>query len=317
MFTSSPQTPQTVSSPEPAKTPSAESVPQKPTMPGQPNYREEAPLDLIKPEAFVTHVGDNKKSKKVILGVVLAILVFAGAAGAYWYTRVKPAKKTDVTTQATTTAKTAETEKTPATNNSNVTLYSSKFGNFTIENTYGWKVAERDNSLQFKDVPNAKTYGKVELAINDTQKLIFDSNPGGRGGDCTPAKTDVAFKAGNTCSSYEVTNREKLPAANFPVSRRNKNTVDFYLESYRYMDPGNATPITLVGILESNNNGAGEQFSVKANTPSMGAFFDFTPLYVKEGYIDIKIVDKAGKVTQLSEQDLKKVTEVLKSFKLQ
>ena len=36
----------------------------------------------------------------------------------------------------------------------------------------------------------------------------------------------------------------------------------------------------------------------------------------KEGYIDIKIVDKTDKATQLSEQDLKKVTEVLKTFKL-
>lgn len=317
MVTSSFQSSETIPSPEPQKAQPAETPQQSLNKPALPNYREEAPLDLIKPDAFVTHVSDHKKGKKVMLGVVLSLLLLAGAAGAYWYTRIKPASITKTTPQASTKVTTTDTGKTAATTDSNASLFTSKYGNFTIENIYNWKTTETDKSSTYKDVPNAKTYGIVELAINDTQKLVFDSNPGGRGGDCPPAKTDVPFKAGNVCSSYEVTKREKLPEANFPANRRNKISMNFYLESYRYMDPGNATPITLVGILESTNTGSGEQFRVKANTPSMGAFFDFTPLFVKEGYIDIKIVDKAGKVTQLSEQDLKKVTEVLKTFKLQ
>lgn len=316
MFTSSSQPLDSTPSQETEDVQRSEAPQQTQSVPAQPNYREEAPLDLIRPDAFVKQVVDHKKGKKVILGIVLSLLLLAGAAGAYWYTRIKPASITKTTPQASTNETTTDTEKTAATSDSNASLFTSKYGNFTIENTYNWKVTETDKSVQYKDMPDSKTYGIIELAINDTQKLVFDSNPGGRGGDCSPAKTDVPFKAGNICASYEVTKREKLPAANFPANRRNKNTVDFYLETYRYMDPGNVTPITLVGILESNNTGAGEQFSAKVNSPSMGAFFDFTALFVKEGYIDIKIVDKTDKATQLSEQDLKKVTEVLKTFKL-
>lgn len=69
--------------------PLASSEPQEVSQP-------EAPLDLIKPAAFVTHIGDHKKGNKVILGAVIAIFLIAGAAGAYWYTRIKPTKITNV-----------------------------------------------------------------------------------------------------------------------------------------------------------------------------------------------------------------------------
>ncbi|MEI6481271.1 MAG: hypothetical protein WCO19_03135 [Candidatus Saccharibacteria bacterium] len=124
MFTSSPQTPQNTPTPEPQEDPQAEAPQQVMSEPAQANYREEAPLDLIKPEAFVTHIGDHKKGKKVMLGVILAILIFAGAAGAYWYTRIKPANKTDTTTQPASKVSTSDTEKTSKTKVTPTTKYS-------------------------------------------------------------------------------------------------------------------------------------------------------------------------------------------------
>ena len=124
MFTSSPQTPQSAPASDPQDAQQAEAPQQVSSAPAQPNYREEAPLDLIKPEAFVTHVGGNKKSKKVMLGVVLAILIFAGAAGAYWFTKMKPANKTDANTQPTTTVKKTEDEKTAKTKDTPTAKYS-------------------------------------------------------------------------------------------------------------------------------------------------------------------------------------------------
>ncbi|MCX6728043.1 MAG: hypothetical protein NTX11_04505 [Candidatus Saccharibacteria bacterium] len=124
MFTSSPQTPQNVPTPEPQDAPQTEAPQQVMSVPAQANYREEAPLDLIKPEAFVTHVGGRKKGKKMMLGVVLAILIFAGAAGAYWFTRMKPANKTDANTQPTTNVKKTEDQKTAKTKDTPTAKYS-------------------------------------------------------------------------------------------------------------------------------------------------------------------------------------------------
>jgi hypothetical protein len=113
MFTSSFQSSETMPSSEPQKAQPTETPQQSLNKPALPNYREEAPLDLIKPDAFVTHVSDHKKGKKVILGVILAVLLFAGAAGAFWYTRMKPAKTTKTTPQPTIKAPTTDTTPAP------------------------------------------------------------------------------------------------------------------------------------------------------------------------------------------------------------
>ncbi len=267
-------------------------------------------------EAFFGHVGSHGKGKKKVLAIFLVILLIAAAAGGYFLWKKGQDKKANDAKTATANDLPAAT--TPAAKTDSK-LYTSKVGNFSVTNAYDWEATELDSSKELSEFNSKEILGTVSFAINSTQSLLFNVNPGGRGGDCTPKAKDVPFKAGNFCSSYKLLSYEQLPDANFPESRRRPSSVHYYLSTYQYMGSKDTEPYTLAGIEVTQKGTATAEGEIKPEIgkSEMGAYLGLTSFTLGEdAYIDIKIVDKDLQATRLSEQDLARVTEMLKSFKL-
>lgn len=283
---------------------------------------------LFEPQHKLSHdqpmFGQFKKPgkfKKVLIFLLVLIVLGGLGGGGYWYMN-KSKNDISVKTPASATTDTTQ-KKTTTETTTDKQLFTSKLSNFSISNKYDWKVTETDTSTT-KYADQAKqfntTYSTVEFAINDKQKLSFEANPGGRGGDCTPKTGDKPFVKGNYCGSYRAIQADKLPDASYPKDKRWDGAVAAYIVRYQVMEPtiDDGTTYTLVGIVDTQNGADGKEAKIELNKDSMGAIWDRTPLPLKmeKGYIDIVISDNNGKLTQLSAADLDKVTEVLKTFKL-
>ena len=276
-----------------------------------------APGSVVVPgEPSVNHVSKKpKKDRKVLLALVVLVVLGAGGGAGYIFWKKdqdnkKAAEIAAAQAAAADAAKAVEEEKKPE-------VFTSKKGGFSVNNLYSWKVLEADTTKNYAGNGGATdaTYAKVEFSISDEQKLVFDVNPGGRGGECLPKATDVAFKAGNNCSSYMSVAFTPLPTANFPVARLAKNAKTVQLEKFDFMGDDDKK-LTLVGITNNYIDDKGVETKKEINKPLMGLVLPSTLLAVDKGYIEFKIVDADGKPTQLSDANLKKVEDVLKTFTL-
>ena len=282
-----------------------------PSMPVAP----EAPHEL---QAQTPIFGEVKKPKAKKILFVLLILIFLGALGyggwMYWQKQTSKGKSdTKITTKDTTPKDTTPDDTTSK-------IFTSKFAGFSVENASDWKSVELETTKDYADLGTDKaTYSKVTFTVNDKQFLVFDANPGGRGGDCEPKATDKPFQKTNTCDSFSVLTLNKLPEANFPAGTLGTSVKNVYVSTYKYMGTaagGDTTTYTLAGIETSNTTTGTTGVEPKVGEEKMGLYVPFSILNTKNGYIDIKIVDKDGKVTQLSDADLAKVEAMLKAFKL-
>lgn len=261
-------------------------------------------------QAMFGQVGSHKRGRKLFL-IVLLILAVLGGAGYFGYGYYK--KQNDSAKAVDTPAPVATTKVTKD------TTFSTKLGNFSLDNKYEWKVTEKDTTTEMGDVAaaNKKQYGTVTFAINDTQNLVIDSNIGGRGGDCEPAAKDVAFAAGNTCSSYKLLSATKLSTKNIPLTKLAAGAKGVYLVKYQIRVPQDGdTTLTSVGIAVTGSKDDGSEQALELNKDQMGAYFAQTFIDVPEITYVFKVVDANSKPTQLSDVDLTKVSEVLKTFTL-
>lgn len=255
-------------------------------------------------------VGSHKKGRKMFL-IVLLVLAILGGAGYFGYSYFK--KQNDAAKTVDTPAPAASTKV------AKDTTYSTKLGNYSVDNKYEWKVTEKDTTTEMGEVAvaNKKQYGTVSFAINDTQNLVIETNIGGRGGDCVPATKDVAFAAGNTCSSYKLLSATKLSTTTIPPTKLAAGTKAVYLVKYQIRVPQDGdTTQTLVGITATGTKEDGSEKQLELNKDQMGAYFAQTYIDVPEITYVFKIVDADNKATQLSDADLVKVSEVLKTFTL-
>lgn len=299
--------------------------PQPPAAPSQPNYAPpaetpSAPHPLISgdasshqmshPQAMYGSIKHTSKLKKFAI-FVLVLLVLAGiGVGAYVVIGKKDGSQTS-TQQTQAPAAVPETKKD--------TTYTSPYGVFTFDNKYEWAVTAQETTDKYQPVrQDGQKYGTLTFAINDKQNLVFDINDDQRGGSCEPKTNDVAFKAGNFCDSKEILTAVALPEASYPKDKRFSAAAKAYVVTYKFMDAAAQAPTTLAGITFTTLDAVGTEVPLEIAKPTMGAFLDFTTLALsdKVGYLDVKIVDAKGVATQLSDADLAKVVEVLKTFKL-
>lgn len=264
-------------------------------------------------QAMFGQVGSHRKGRKIFL-IVVFVLAILGGAGYFGYMQYK--KQDDAATKTSR----APAVVTPATESTKKdTTFTTKLGNYSLDNKYEWKTTENDTTAESGDVAqeNKKQYGTVSFAINDTQRLIIDANIGGRGGDCLPATTDVAFAAGNACSSYKALSATKLSAANIPAATLSTGTKAVYLVKYQIRDPQDGdTTLTMVGLTATTANSDGSEKPLELNKEYMGAYFAQSSFDTLDVNYLFKIVDTNNKATQLNDADLAKVSEVLKTFKL-
>lgn len=286
---------------------------EKPVSPPSQQGAAEAVHALQHSKAFYGNVSKPGKSKKVLgLLLLLALLSAVGFGGwMYLNKQAETRKRNDAAkTQSTTTA-TKVPEKVED------KTYTGKLGVFSISNEYGWKVLEADLTDTYGAAAMAGAkYGKISFAINDKQSLVFDINPGGRGGACEPKVAEKPFIKGNTCSSSEIVTVEKLSNANMPTDLLGVGAAGAYLAIYKYMGSDDVKPFTLVGLENSQKAADGKEKAIETGKPVMGAYVPYSILGIKTGYVETKIVDKDGKPTQLTDDDLEKVGIVLKTLKL-
>lgn len=258
----------------------------------------------------------GKAKKALIFLLVLSIL--GGGAYAAWYfveNKKSPTPVEDSSTWADNDAKKTSYI------NSEGKAYTSKLGGFSLVNKYDWKVTETDKTKDLADIAaqSKANYVTNEFTINASQRLVIDVNPGGRGGDCEPKTGEVAFAAGNFCPSYELLSADKLPELSYSEAKRSDLALYAYLVKYKIRQPAvDDKTYTFIGIDSSRKKADGSEEALVLNKPVMGGYAALTslPLGDNRGYIDIKIVDVNNKPTQLSDQDLSRLTEVLKTFKV-
>lgn len=296
------------SSPEPL-VPGLDQKPDKPAV--TPVSASAEPVHVLSSQnAFFGQIGKRPKGKKLLVGFVSLLLVAGLGVGGfmYWQDQMNRTKSADSNTPPASLTQPA----------ANSTLFTSQNGGFSLDNKYNWTKTEADTSKEYHGAAAADAkFTKVTFNVGDNQFLVFDTNPGGRGGDCTPKTADKPFAQGNFCSSRKTTKVEKLASENFPKESL-RLTKDVYLIYFEYMASGsNQKTLKFVGLTGSPTDAEGTVTSEpEVDEGDMGAYIPFTLLSTKVGYIDIKIVDKDDEPTQLSDDDLKKVEEVLKTFKL-
>ncbi len=305
--------------------PVAPAVPLAADTPLSPAFNVDAPAETASPEfaasvqtqsAVVGDVSKRPKGKKLLVALLVLLLLGGGGYGGWMYYQKQTDKKEPTTQTNSTTSSDDSQKETTA-----MTLFTSKIAGFSVDNVEDWKVEDTDTSSSYVDSGNKDAkYAKVTFTINDKQFLVFDNNPGGRGGDCEPAAKDKPFTVGNICSSHKTLSVAKLPDSNFAEGSLSQFVTGVYLVKEQFMAVDDARPITYFGLTNSTKLSAvaGDTREAKptAGEEDMGAYVGFTILSVKNGYIDTKIVDKDGKPTQLSDADLAKVETMLKTFKL-
>ncbi len=309
-----------VQSPQPQQPP-IQPVPQSrpqamPQMPGHHHpvsslpSAPEATHQLQNPTAFYGDIQKKGAGKKVLI-VLICLVLLGGAGFGGWIFYKKQSKTTPAPVANNNTNKTEDKTST--------TLFTSKTGGFSVDNVNGWSVTDVDTTTSAAAEAkqyNAK-YGKATFAINDTQSITIQNNPGGRGGQCVPAAKDKPFQQGNTCASFSIVSADKLTAKNYPTAKVGAAVQTIYLTKYKYMLAGTtATPITLVGITASTKSDAGVITEPAVGKEEMGNFDAYTVLPLANSSLVIQIQDKTGKPTQLSDADLVKVEDLLKSLKL-
>lgn len=295
------------SSPEPL-VPGLDQKPDKPAV--TPVSASAEPVHALSSQnAFFGQIGKRPKGKKLLVGFVSLLLVAGLGVGGfmYWQDQMNRTKSADSNTPPASLTQPA----------ANSTLFTSQNGGFSLDNKYNWKVTDTDTTSEYSGMPAGATFAKVEFAINDKQKISFDLSPGGRGGDCTPKRTDKAFTTGNSCNSFKISSIDKLPETNFPADELGSSVSSVYISRFMFM-PGesDATTYTLLGITAGYKDEAGKVTEPEVNVEQMGLYVPYTILSLKNASLVIQIVDKDDEPTQLSDDDLKKVEEVLKTFKL-
>lgn len=272
---------------------------------------EDATLQDFSSQApYFGHVGKRSKAGRRILIALIALVIVGGLGyGTYWYVQ----KNTPSTSPVATIQQDEESKETT----SETTLFASKSGAYSIDNLHKWQVSEEDRTDAFQG--QAFDYIKPvrdTFTIAENKLLSISVTPGGRGGDCEPGADDVPFATGNGCQSHKLEQSEQLPVSQFPKDKLSSSIGNVYAVRFKHHDNSTDQTFDLVGLGYTSLDARTNKEIPLTTDADMGLYMPFTILPLKDMSMDVMIHDKDGKPIQLSEEDLNKVYEVLKTIQL-
>ncbi len=181
-------------------------------------------------------------------------------------------------------------------------IVSTLIGNFTINYPAGWStqvvpISQGSQGPSIASIVSTAPSGKTNLKI--------DLNYGGRGGDCTPEKSDKPHAAGNACDTYEYLSKEALGKTVFDELG---HKLPIYLVKVRYTDPeGNSQ--YLIGLTAG---------SITVGQPQMGRDYPIISLHVYDekgaNRYHIDFVAKGNSQSFFDAPEALAIIESLKSF---
>lgn len=109
---------------------------------------------------------------------------------------------------------------------------------------------------------------------------------------------------------------EQLPVSQFPKDKLSSSIGNVYAVRFKHHDNSTDQTFDLVGLGYTSLDARTNKEIPLTTDADMGLYMPFTILPLKDMSMDVMIHDKDGKPIQLSEEDLNKVYEVLKTIQL-